>query len=292
DIVEWMVRLGAGTLPPLESLRVAPSGASIQVRVYAEDAAHDFRPSTGLLTDVQLPPGVRCDTWVERGTDVTPYYDPMLAKIIVRGATRAEAMARLESALAEASFAGVETNLDYLRQIVTEREFRAGGFPTSFLSRVRYRPRAFEVLDPGMQTTVQDYPGRTGFWHVGVPPSGPMDPLAFRLVNRLVGNAGDAAGLECTMTGPRLRFFTDAIVALGGADMNAKVDGVPVPRWRAITVKAGSELRRGDGRGRTRLCRGARRTRRACLSREPRDLHPRQVRRPRRARAADGRHAP
>jgi urea carboxylase len=116
-------------LPPLDTLRVTPSGASIQVRVYAEDPAHDFRPSTGLLTDVRLPPGVRCDTWVERGTEVTPYYDPMLAKIIVRGATRAEAMARLETALAEASFAGLETNLDYLRQIVTEPEFRAGGFP-------------------------------------------------------------------------------------------------------------------------------------------------------------------
>ena len=245
DIVEWMVRLGAGTLPPLDTQRIMPTGASIQVRVYAEDAAHDFRPSTGLVTEVRLPPDVRCDTWVERGTEVTPYYDPMLAKIIVRGATRAEAMARLEAALAEASFAGLETNLDYLRQIVTEPEFRAGGFPTSFLSRVRYQPRAFEVLDPGMQTTVQDYPGRTGFWHVGVPPSGPMDPLAFRLVNRLVGNDDTAAGLECTMTGPRLRFFRDAVIALGGADMSAKLDGVPVERWRVITVKAGSELRLG-----------------------------------------------
>ena len=62
-----------------------------------------------------------------------------------------------------------------------------------------------------MQTTVQDYPGRIGFWHVGVPPSGPMDALAFRLANRLVGNAETAAGLECTMTGPTLRFFSDAV---------------------------------------------------------------------------------
>jgi urea carboxylase len=249
DIVEWMVRLGAGTLPPLDSLRVSPSGTSIQVRVYAEDPAHDFRPSTGVLTEVTLPPGARCDTWVERGAEVTPYYDPMLAKIIVKGGTRAEAIARLETALAAASFAGLETNLDYLRQIAVEPEFRVGGFPTSFLSRVRYRPRAFEVLDPGMQTTVQDHPGRTGFWHVGVPPSGPMDALAFRLVNRLVGNDDTAAGLECTMTGPRVRFFSDAVVALGGADMDARLDGVPVERWRSIDVKAGSELRLGAATG-------------------------------------------
>ena len=109
-----------------------------------------------------------------------------------------------------------QPTFDYLRQVVVEREFRTGGFPTSFLGRVRYQPRAFEVLDPGMQTTVQDHPGRTGFWHVGVPPSGPMDPLAFRLVNRLVGNPDDAAGLECTMTGPRLRFFQrNLVVAIG-----------------------------------------------------------------------------
>jgi urea carboxylase len=249
DIVEWMVRLGAGTLPSLDTLRVAPSGASIQVRVYAEDPAHDFRPSTGLLTDVRMPPEVRCDTWVENGTEVTPYYDPMLAKIIVRGATRAEAIARLETALAATAFSGLETNLDYLRQIIAEREFRAGGFATSFLSRVRYQPRAFEVVDPGMQTTVQDYPGRTGYWHVGVPPSGPMDPLAFRLVNRLVGNDDHAAGLECTMTGPRLRFYSHAVIALGGADMKARLDGVPVERWRTIEVKAGAELRLGAAAG-------------------------------------------
>jgi urea carboxylase len=249
DIVDWMVRLGAGELPPLDTLRVEPAGASIQVRIYAEDAAHGFRPSTGLLTDVRLPPGVRCDTWVERGTEVTPFYDPMLAKIIVRGDSREDALTRLEAALAGTSFAGIETNLDYLRQVVAEPEFHAGGFPISFLNRVDYHPPALEVLDAGTQTTVQDYPGRTGFWHIGVPPSGPIDALAFRLVNRLVGNDDEAAGLECTLTGPTLRFFSDAIIALGGADMTARVNGAPVERWRALAVAAGSELRLGAAAG-------------------------------------------
>ena len=80
------------------------------------------------------------------------------------------------------------------------------------------------VLQPGLQTTVQDYPGRTGFWHVGVPPSGPMDMLAFRLANRLVGNDESAAGLECTMTGPRLRFHADAVVVFRALDCE--------PTWR------------------------------------------------------------
>lgn len=249
DLVEWMVRLGSGELPPLDTLRPTASGAAIQVRIYAEDAAHGFRPSTGLLTDVRLPEGVRCDTWVAGGSEVTPFYDPMLAKIIVRGENREDAVTRMERALADTTFAGVETNLDYLRQVVAEPEFRAGGFSTSFLSRVAYRPQAFDVIDPGMQTTVQDYPGRVGYWHAGVPPSGPMDTLAFRLANRLVGNDASAAGLECTLTGPTLRFHADAVIALAGAEMNARIDGAPVSHWQPVTVRAGSELRLGSAPG-------------------------------------------
>jgi urea carboxylase len=198
---------------------------------------------------VRLPDEVRCETCVESGSEVTPFYDPMLAKIIVKGASRTEAVQRLQTALADCRFEGLETNLDYLRQVVQEQEFQAGGFPTSFLSRVNYAPMAFEIIDPGLQTTVQDYPGRVGFWHVGVPPSGPMDPLAFRFANRLVGNSESAAGLECTMIGPALLFRSPAVVALAGADMTATLDGTPVPYWQAVRVGAGSVLRLGAARG-------------------------------------------
>jgi urea carboxylase len=243
DIVEWMVRLGASELPPLETLRPNPRGASIQVRIYAEDPAHAFRPSTGILTNVRLPRDARCETWVGDGTEVTPFYDPMLAKLIVRGDTRAAAVERLQSALAGTRFDGLETNLDYLRTVLAEPEFSEGGFPTSFLSRVAYRPHAMEVLEAGTQTTVQDYPGRLGYWHVGVPPSGPMDGLAFRLANWLVGNPEWAAALECTMSGPALQFHSDAIIAITGADMRATLDREPVPYWQAIAIPAGSTLR-------------------------------------------------
>jgi urea carboxylase len=245
DIVEWMVRLGAQELPPIKTLRPAPEGASIQVRIYAEDPSHNFRPSTGVLTSVVLPPNARCETWVESGTEVTPFYDPMLAKIIVRGATREDAVRHIADALAASRFDGLETNLDYLRTVVADPEFHAGGFPTSFLARAVYAPQAFEVLEPGTQTTVQDYPGRIGYWHVGVPPSGPMDMLAFRLANRLVGNPESAAALECTMTGPTLQFHSDTIIAIAGADMGARLDGQRVPSWRAISVHRGSVLRLG-----------------------------------------------
>src|SRR5215471_5098834 len=243
DLVEWMVRLGCGELPDLEELRPSPDGTSIQVRIYAEDPAHGFRPSTGTLSNVQLPPGARCETWVESGTEVTPFYDPMLAKIIVRGTTRDIAVKDLQKALALTRFDGIETNLDYIRTVIQDPVFSAGGYPTSFLSRIEYAPLAVEVIEAGMQTTVQDYPGRLGYWHVGVPPSGPMDPLAFRAANRLAGNPESTAALECTMTGPVLRFLSDAIIAITGADMRPRIDGVPASMWQPIKVRRGATLR-------------------------------------------------
>ena len=245
DIVEWMVRLGAGELSPLEQLRPMPHGASIQVRIYAEDPAHAFRPSTGILTHVRLPRDVRYETWVENGTEVTPFYDPMLAKIIVRADMRDAAVQKLREALAFARFDGLETNLDYLRRVIAEPEFSAGGFPTTFLNAVVYCPNAVEVLEAGTQTTVQDYPGRLGYWHVGVPPSGPMDMLAFQIANRLVGNPETAAALECTMSGPSLRFHADAVIAITGAEMRPMLDGKPVPYWQCVKVHAGSTLQLG-----------------------------------------------
>ena len=83
DLVEWMVRQAAGEMPPLDQASIKPSGASIQVRLYAEDPGRDFRPSSGLLTHVAWPKDTRIETWVESGSEVSPFYDPMLAKIIV-----------------------------------------------------------------------------------------------------------------------------------------------------------------------------------------------------------------
>jgi urea carboxylase len=99
-----------------------------------------------------------------------------------------------------------------------------------------------EVLEGGTQTTVQDHPGRLGFWNVGVPPSGPMDSLALRLANRLVGNRSDAPALEMTGIGAKLRFDADAMVAICGADMDARIAGRSIPFWQTIAVSAGEIL--------------------------------------------------
>ncbi len=188
DLVEWMVRLGAGDLPDLGGLAVEPRGHAIQVRLYAEDPGKGFQPSAGLLTHVELPPDVRVDTWIESGTQVSPYYDPLLAKVIVHAEDRPAALARMGQALERTEIAGIETNLDYLRQVMRDPEFVAGRHHTATLAGFDYRPDTIDVLAAGTQTTVQDWPGRLGYWDVGIPPSGPMDDLAFRLGNRLLGN--------------------------------------------------------------------------------------------------------
>jgi len=244
DLVEWMVRTAAGDPPDLGRDYPA-SGAAIEVRLYAEDPLKAFQPSPGVLTEVSFPADARIDGWVDTGTEISPHYDPMLAKLIVHGSDRAEAIARLEAALSSTRLAGIATNLEYLRQIVASAGFRDARLSTRFLEGFAFRAPTIEVLEPGTYTTVQDYPGRVGYWDIGVPPSGPMDDWAFRLANRIVGNHPSAAGLECTVIGPSLKFHSPAIIALTGAPADATLDGVPVPFWQPVEVAAGQVLKGG-----------------------------------------------
>jgi urea carboxylase len=108
------------------------------------------------------------------------------------------------------------------------------------------RARAIvEVIDPGASTTVQDVPGRVGYWHIGVPPNGPMDDLSHRLVNRVVGNHERAAALEITGSGPTLRFPEGGTVAVGGAPVAIEVNGLAAPAWVPLDVPPGGTLRVG-----------------------------------------------
>ncbi|MDR2325132.1 MAG: urea carboxylase [Acidovorax sp.] len=245
DLVEWMVRIAAGEPPDFHALP-QPEGTAIEVRIYAENPVRGFQPAPGVLSHVQFPEGVRVDTWVQTGTEVSPHYDPMLAKLIAHGADREEARRKLLMALELTQLHGSASNLDYLRSILQSPEFVAGTVSTRFLDRYAYASPVIEVLEAGTYTTVQDYPGRTGYWDIGVPPSGPMDDYAFRLANRIVGNHEAAAGLECTLQGPALKFHGDAVIALTGAPALATLDnGDPLPWWRPIAVRASQVLRIG-----------------------------------------------
>jgi urea carboxylase len=243
DLVEWMVRAAACDFAFLDQPLPRPQGASIQARLYAEDPAEDYRPSAGRLSEVAFPDEARVETWVETGTDVSPHYDPLLAKLIVTAPDRPAAVQALQRALADTRLSGIETNLDWLRAVAADEAFVSGQVSTQALAHVDYRPLSLSVLSGGPNTTVQDYPGRLGYWDVGVPPSGPMDDLAFRLGNRLLGNGEGAAGLEFAAAGPTLRFNTDAAFCLAGADFQATLDGQPVVAYAPTRAKAGQTLK-------------------------------------------------
>ena len=142
DIVEWMIRTAANER--IELIAPESRGASIQVRLYAEDPARGFRPSSGTLTRALCPQDARVETWVEDGTEVSPHYDPLLAKIIVSGANRSAAVTKLREVLKDTEIAGIETNLEYLRQLVAQGAFARGAMTTRALESFAYAPQTLE----------------------------------------------------------------------------------------------------------------------------------------------------
>ncbi len=135
DLVRLQIDVAAGQPTPALTHGVAAFGHAIETRIYSEDPERGFAPSLGTLAHWIEPrgPGVRVDSGVERGSEVTPFYDPMLAKLIVHASTRSLAIDRLESALSEFHVIGVDTNIDYLLAIVRDPEFRAGETHVRFL---------------------------------------------------------------------------------------------------------------------------------------------------------------
>ena len=267
DLVEWMVQLAAKQLASADSgmdlsdkrKGLQAHGHAIQVRIYAEDPFRDFQPCPGMLSHVAFPEGphIRIDHWIESGVEVSPYFDPMLAKVIVRGHDRQHTLLNLRSALEEIELYGTETNLDYLCALSEDVLLQKGLVTTRYLNEFTHTPSRIDVLSGGTQTTIQDAPARIGYWNVGVPPSGPFDSYSFRLANRLLNNEDDAAGLEIAVTGPELRFSTCTSIVLSGASIDAKLDGEAVPMWSAVSVREGQVLKlgriQGDG-ARSYLC--------------------------------------
>lgn len=249
DLAGWMLRLAVGDPSMLDAYPdgvVPTTGHAAEARVYAEDPSRDYRPSTGTLTSVEFPTDVRVDTWVADGTEVTASYDPLLAKVIAAGVDRDDALTRLRNALTQTHLHGIEVNTGLLCAALEHDDVRAAVHSTATLADVSDpRPR-ITVERPGLMTTVQDVPGRIGLWQVGVPPSGPMDDLSFRLGNRALGNSDYAAGLECTASGPALRMTQSTTVCVTGAECLVTIDGVPVPMWEPVNVPSGGVLDVGD----------------------------------------------
>jgi acetyl/propionyl-CoA carboxylase alpha subunit len=139
DLVHWQLRIARGEslqIDPRQAL--TPHGHAIECRVYAEDPDTGFLPSPGRVVSVAVPsgPGVRDDRGVENGDDITIFYDPLIAKLTVWGASRGEAIERLSRALDEYRVAGVRTTLPFFRWLVRQPAFRTGGLSTAFLDEV------------------------------------------------------------------------------------------------------------------------------------------------------------
>jgi urea carboxylase len=249
DLVEWMIRGAAGDMKFLDTWTGATAGASIQARIYAEDPDQDFRPCSGVLTQVKFAPDARVETWVTDGSEVSTWYDPLLAKLIVTARDRDAAVLAMQAALDHTGLHGLETNIEWLRRAARSEAFVSGHVSTSMAQSIEFAPQTIRVLSGGLATTVQDHPGRQGYWNVGVPPSGPMDALSFRTGNRLLGNAADAAGLEITAQGPTLLFRRAARICLSGARLDATLDGVAVAAYSPLPVRAGQTLKLGRVRG-------------------------------------------
>jgi 3-methylcrotonyl-CoA carboxylase alpha subunit len=152
DLVRLQFRIADGEPLPYRQEQIIASGHAMEVRIYAEDAAANYQPSIGRLAQWIEPsgPGVRVDSGVVRGSEVTPYYDPMLAKLIVRGQDRAATLSRMEQALMGFHALGVRTNIPYLLDIVRHPAFRAGELSTRFLEQHFSGWRANAALPPAV----------------------------------------------------------------------------------------------------------------------------------------------
>lgn len=174
--------------------------------------------------------------------------DPLLAKVMYHSPTRRQTIQGMHAILSQSRICGPPTNLEFLAKILTDDKFVAGHTLTKFLDNFEFAPTAIDVLSGGALTLIEDWPGRPtlgrGFCH-----SGPMDSLAFRVANALVGNHVGREGLEITLSGPDLRFLGSALISLCGAPIDAKLDGSPIPMWSRVKVSAGQRLTIGKTTG-------------------------------------------
>lgn len=231
-----------------------PQGHAIECRVYAENPIRNFQPSPGILHEVEFyqPDSsssafeVRIDHWIATGSKISPYFDPLLAKIIVWSKDRETSRLGMIEVLSKSKIHGPPTNVEYLSEILKSSAYCTGQTLTSFLEKeFAFHPRSIEFVESGAYTTIQDLPGRQSA-KGGVPLSGPSDPLSLQMANIVVGNDPNMEGFEIMLRGPKIKFHYPAVVAVAGGLFELSVDDVIVPMYTAITIPAGSSLSIGE----------------------------------------------
>lgn len=255
DLVHWQLRIAAGETLTIAQAAVQPRGWAIETRIYAEDPANHMLPSTGTLEVWRAPhgPGIRVDEGVGQGSEVSVYYDPMLAKLIVWGETRAAAIARLTCALEDFRIAGVRTNLPLLAWIARDSAFRQGDTTTRFLDE-RLDESVFATAPPSREAlalaVASILASETSPWRIGriglplrlqsgkhafaLEASATAKPDAWRL-------SGDVAGLlTLEWRGDELQVFLDGTILRGGSDAEFRLAEPPSLQTGSAASAAGS----------------------------------------------------
>jgi 3-methylcrotonyl-CoA carboxylase alpha subunit len=218
DLVEWQLRVASGETLPLRQDELSINGWAMEARLYAEDPAHEFLPSTGRLDHFQLPRGVRIDTGVEEGDRISPYYDPMIAKLVAHGFDRGDAAAQLADALRNVEVWPVRTNAAFLARAARDRDFRAGEVDTAFI------PSRIDRLVP-------DPAPSEGVWNL----------VATALLASDYGSVAQAGPWD-GLQGFRLNADADLKVAIAHGGETRLVDGAGDPPLEGIATAAGQTV--------------------------------------------------
>ncbi|ESK90672.1 urea carboxylase [Moniliophthora roreri MCA 2997] len=260
DLVKLMIELGVAKRQgssfdiSLSGLRARGLDAistvdkhAIEVRVYSENPFQNFKPCPGVLQAVDLKEGkydwLRVDSWISTGTTISPFFDPLIAKLIVIGKDRTEALTHLRQVLEEIQVHGPPNNVQYLLAVVDSNTYQLGQATTQFLDTFKFTPRSFTVVSGGLDSTIQDYPGRTT--GLGIPRSGPMDYVAFRVANILAGNPQATEGVEAIVIPDvelELHFHVETVIAVTGKRLSVFVNDEQVDMWSRIIVPADGKL--------------------------------------------------
>jgi 3-methylcrotonyl-CoA carboxylase alpha subunit len=218
DLVEWQLRVASGEPLPLRQEELSIRGWAMEARLYAEDPAHEFLPSTGRLDHFQLGRGIRIDTGVEEGDRISPYYDPMIAKLIARGATRDEAIDRLVDALEQVEIWPVRTNAGFLARAADDPDFRSGDVDTGFI------PSRIDRLVPDP-----------------APPEGVWNLAATALLASSFGN-GEEVDPWDSLRGFRANAGEDLRVALSHGGATRLVEAGGDPPLEGVATAAGETV--------------------------------------------------
>ena len=266
DLVEWQLVVASGGRMPLTQDQLRIDGHAVEVRLYAEDPARNFLPSTGTLVHLKLPEEgahVRVDTGVRQGDTVTPFYDPMIAKVIAHGATREEARTRLVRALRETVILGPITNRHFLIRLLEHPDFAAGKATTAFLAKHKFPSPAISDAHWDMaarllwRSSAERYPAPLRGWRNSNPEPTPIRLAAGGTERLLLVTTGDGSDAPFHIDGGDVTVDLDALTvrftdktyappatAEAGSDgkLRAPMDG----RIVAIKVAAGDTVARGQ----------------------------------------------